>query len=65
MSTSDEARIPQEAVKHPAATTSAENTRAVLVSHIPRKVNGSALNKDLFQQASSKGPFSLPVVESL
>ena len=66
MSTSDEARIPQETVKDPATTKSAENTRTpVKEKHIPRRVNGNEFNKGLFQLASSKGPSSIPVIESI
>lgn len=62
MSTSDEARILQEAVRNPATTKSAENTAPVLEDHIPRRANRNKFNKSLFQPASSKGPFSLPVL---
>lgn len=50
----------------PATTKSAENTRTpVEEKHIPRRINGNGINKGLSQLASSKGPFSIPVIESI
>lgn len=65
MSTSDEARIPQEDVKDPTTTQSAENrVTPGLENHIPERVNWKAFNEGLFQLSVLIGPFSHPVVES-